>query len=100
MSPETFLTTKQAAALLTFSPKTLERMRCKGNGPKCLKLGGKIVYRQSDINNWIEANLYTSTSDFSVRKPPKEKPVNSTLEELRARRRAKRKLRESSNDPD
>lgn len=53
----TCLTTKEAAALLKLSPRTLEGMRCDGNGPDFAKLGdgirAKVVYRLSDLEKWL-----------------------------------------------
>lgn len=44
-----YLTTEEAAALLKVSPKGLEGMRCKGRGPKFVKIGGRVRYRRSDL---------------------------------------------------
>lgn len=48
--PDTeYLTTDEAAKLLKVSPKGLEGMRCKGRGPKFVKIGGRVRYRRSDL---------------------------------------------------
>ncbi len=47
--PETLLTTQQAAWLLRVSRKTLERMRVEGRGPRFVKIGRSVRYRQSDL---------------------------------------------------
>jgi hypothetical protein len=44
-----YLTTDEAAQLLRVSPKGLEGMRCKGRGPKYVKIGGRVRYRRSDL---------------------------------------------------
>lgn len=44
-----YLTTDEAAKLLKVSPKGLEGMRCKGRGPKFVKIGGRVRYRRSDL---------------------------------------------------
>lgn len=50
-----------------FTPSWLERRRVEGGGPRFLKTSktktAKVYYRAVDIETWIEANLYTSTSD-------------------------------------
>jgi Helix-turn-helix domain len=46
---EKLLTTRQAAELLALHPHTLEQYRWKGVGPKFLKLGHQVRYRESDL---------------------------------------------------
>jgi predicted DNA-binding transcriptional regulator AlpA len=59
-----FMRTPQAADYLGLSPSTLEKFRLTGNGPPYLKAGPKIVvYRQEDLDAWLEANRRRSTSD-------------------------------------
>lgn len=40
----------------------LERWRSEGIGPKFLKLYGRVIYRQVDIEEFEESCLATSTS--------------------------------------
>ena len=61
---ETLLTTEQAAWLLGISRKTLERMRVEGRGPKFVKIGRCVRYRQHDLLTWISTNTHQSTSEF------------------------------------
>lgn len=51
------LATKDAAAYLGISPKTMDNMRSRGKGPSFVKLGGTVRYRRSDLLDWIEANV-------------------------------------------
>ncbi len=62
--PDTLLTTQQAAWLLRVSHKTLQRMRVEGRGPKFVKIGRCVRYRQADLLAWISANTHHSTSEF------------------------------------
>ncbi|MBI1209266.1 MAG: helix-turn-helix domain-containing protein [Azospirillum sp.] len=39
----------QLAARWGISPRTLERWRCQGQGPRYLKLGGRVIYRVEDV---------------------------------------------------
>ena len=48
----TFLSTRKAAALLTLSPRTLDRFREIGKGPPCFQLGQRIVYAREDLLEW------------------------------------------------
>lgn len=47
------------------SHRTLERWRWTGEGPKFLKVGGRVVYRLSDIEEYEHAMIRSSTSDSS-----------------------------------
>ena len=46
---ETCLNQTELAARWKISPRTLERWRWAGEGPRYLKLGGRVIYRSSDI---------------------------------------------------
>ncbi len=63
-----YLDTKEAAAFVRLSPRTLERMRVEGAGPKFLKAGrgirSRVLYREEDLRAWIEAITYGSTSEY------------------------------------
>jgi len=45
------------------SPRTLERWRWLGEGPQYLKIGGRVVYRLSDIEAYEAALIRISTAD-------------------------------------
>ncbi|WP_246159623.1 helix-turn-helix transcriptional regulator [Nocardioides antri] len=51
------MTIDQAAERLCMSEATLRFWRHKGIGPKSAKFGRRIVYRESDLNAWIEAQF-------------------------------------------
>jgi hypothetical protein len=55
------LNQKQLATRWSVSEATLERWRCDGIGPKFLKLCGRVLYRQVDIEIYEESCLATST---------------------------------------
>lgn len=44
------------------SPRTLERWRWTGEGPRFVKLGGRVVYRLEDVVNFEAKNVRTCTS--------------------------------------
>ncbi len=55
---EGLLDDKLAAAWLGISPGTLRNMRCKGVGPRFVKLGEKLVrYRQQDLQAFADSQL-------------------------------------------
>ncbi|WP_235526960.1 helix-turn-helix transcriptional regulator [Sphingopyxis sp. 113P3] len=45
------------------SHRTLERWRWTGEGPKFLKVGGRVVYRLSDVEEYEQSIVRSSTSD-------------------------------------
>jgi len=57
------LTQTQAAALLNLSPRTLEKYRVIGGGPKFRKYGTRVRYTLADLNEWSAARTCESTSD-------------------------------------
>ncbi|HEY8613245.1 MAG TPA: helix-turn-helix domain-containing protein [Roseomonas sp.] len=46
------------------SPRTLERWRWLGQGPKFLKLGGRVVYRIDDIEAFEAQQLRASRASM------------------------------------
>jgi hypothetical protein len=47
------------------SPRTLERWRWLGQGPRFLKIGGRVAYRLEDIEAFEAAQLRTSSAAVS-----------------------------------
>ncbi len=60
---ETLLNQGQAAAILGLRPKTLEIWRHRGGGPRFVKIGRLARYRPSDLDDYINGRVRTSTSD-------------------------------------
>ena len=46
------------------SPRTLERWRWLGQGPRYLKIGGRVVYRLDDVEAYEAQQARTSTSNI------------------------------------
>lgn len=63
MNQVVFLDQCQAATFLRISERTLERLRCHGDGPKFCKLGRRVAYRQADLLEWAEARVFASTTE-------------------------------------
>ena len=53
-APE-YLDSEQAAALTGFTPKALERMRHRDEGPPFYRIGKSVRYRVEDLRAWMEA---------------------------------------------
>lgn len=64
-APESALFNQQTiAAVLSCSTQLLERNRWAGMGVPYLKIGRKVLYRKSDVQNFIQQQrMYRSTSD-------------------------------------
>src|SRR5690606_36287788 len=60
---ETHLNQLELAVRWRISHRTLERWRWTGEGPKFLKVGGRVVYRLSDIEEYERSIIRSSTSD-------------------------------------
>lgn len=53
----------EAAQVLCLKVSTLRRWRWAGSGPRFLKLGGAVRYRQDELHRYIAERERTSTSD-------------------------------------
>lgn len=50
----------------SISPRTLERWRWIGQGPRYMKIGGRIVYRVEEVEAFEAQQTRTSTSDVQA----------------------------------
>jgi excisionase family DNA binding protein len=55
-----FLTTAQAAYYVGLSPRTLERMRLTGRGPRFRKHGRYVRYHIAELDAWSESRAGTA----------------------------------------
>jgi hypothetical protein len=60
---QTLLTQRDAATTLRLSERTLERLRVSGAGPRFVKAGKAVRYREADLEVWITSRLRGSTSE-------------------------------------
>lgn len=60
MSP--LLTQREAAQLLRLSERSLERFRLIGTGPRFVKAGHSVRYREADLEAWVASRVVQSTS--------------------------------------
>ena len=56
--------TKEAAAYVALHYSTLAKWRMTGEGPGFLKLGRKVVYEQSVLDEWLAGRAHMSTSEY------------------------------------
>ena len=61
--PARYLTNNEAAAFLRLSPRTLEKQRVIGGGPRFRKFGRRVMYAIVDLETWADARSFEMTSD-------------------------------------
>ena len=57
------LDVKAVSGWLGVSKSTLAKWRLKGTGPPYIKVGKRILMRQSDLEKWLDHRRRRSTSD-------------------------------------
>ena len=57
-----YLNNDQAAAFLKLSPRTLEKLRVLGTGPRFCKLGRRVVYDTADLVRWANERVFENTA--------------------------------------
>jgi len=62
-SSPTYLSCEEAAQFLRMSPRTLEKFRVIGGGPRFRKFGRRVLYAATDLEHWANARVCESTSD-------------------------------------
>ena len=62
----TLLTQRQTASVLKLSERTVERMRVSGLGPRFVRLGRSVRYRDIDVEAYIASRVVSSTSEGRV----------------------------------
>ena len=72
------LTPTQLGEKLSKSRSTLQRQRSLGTGPPYLRVNGSILYRESDVNRWLNKHLKTATEP---RVEEREEPTPPEAEE-------------------
>lgn len=60
------LSVSETSLLTGLAVKTLEAMRVDGRGPAFMKLGRRVQYRLSDVRQFMEKNLFTTTRAAKV----------------------------------
>lgn len=61
--PQRYLTNDEAADYLRLSPRTLEKQRVIGGGPKFRKFGRRVMYAIADLDVWADQRSFEATSD-------------------------------------
>lgn len=58
-----YFTNSEAAEYLRLSPRTLEKLRVIGGGPRFRKFGRRVRYALGDLEAWAGARSFEMTSD-------------------------------------
>jgi hypothetical protein len=61
--PARYLTNDEAADHLRLSPRTMEKRRVIGDGPRFRKFGRRVMYAVADLDAWADARSFEATSD-------------------------------------
>ncbi|MFS0717575.1 helix-turn-helix domain-containing protein [Arthrobacter sp. 1P04PC] len=56
------LTLSEVAEMLRKTPAQLRWMRHNGSGPHGAKLGGRVMYREQDVIDWVNAAFEDAAS--------------------------------------
>lgn len=54
--PDRLLTEDEASAYLRVAPRTLQRWRQLKRGPRYVRAGRRVLYRQRDLDAWLESD--------------------------------------------
>jgi hypothetical protein len=68
-SASPFMDTVQAAGFLKISPRTLEKQRVIGGGPRFRKFGSRVLYALTDLQAWADERSFANTSEVQDVKP-------------------------------
>jgi len=63
MEDDLYMDTREAAAHLKLSPRTLDRYRVTGEGPPFHRFGNRVRYLRADLAKWAAARRVRSTAD-------------------------------------
>jgi hypothetical protein len=58
-----YVTNEEAAMFLKLSPRTLDKFRVLGGGPRFRKFGRRVIYALDDLETWANSRICESTSD-------------------------------------
>jgi|YNPMSStandDraft_1061717.scaffolds.fasta_scaffold52421_3 excisionase family DNA binding protein len=65
---DVLLTVREAAARLRISKPTLDRWRFEGRGPRYVRLGTRVLYPRTAIEEFLEANSIATRPAFPQRR--------------------------------
>jgi len=63
---EQMIRSPKVARLIGITPGTLRAWRVIGKGPRYIKMGSSVFYKESEINAWIEEREFENTSQHGM----------------------------------
>lgn len=57
------LTAAETAAWLGLKAPTLTNWRYRGIGPRFVKVGGRVMYAETDVSAWITAQTFSTNEE-------------------------------------
>ncbi len=81
MEIERLYDTDWLAKLIDESTRTCERQRQEGTGPEFVKVGKRVLYRPSAVEDWIQRNTFTSTAEARAAKNAEAAEIARRYEE-------------------
>jgi excisionase family DNA binding protein len=61
-----YLTVTEAAERIKLSPSYLKKLRLAGGGPPYVPFGKRIVYTDTDLDEWMASRRVLSTSEAAA----------------------------------
>jgi len=77
---------EQAAKYLNTTTSSLERWRTAGTGPAFVKIGRRVAYTKEDLDDWIQQQRRTMTTERRAKTPTEERRAQQAARERDARR--------------
>ena len=68
----------ELSARWNLSPRTLERWRWLGEGPRYLKLGGRVLYCVEDVEQFESTNAVGTSSQTPTQRPDFRHPTGTS----------------------
>ena len=66
MDGEKYLRVDEAARYVGMSAASLYCYRSRRVGPRSLKVGGRVLYRRADLDEWIERNAVVREAEAAA----------------------------------
>jgi predicted DNA-binding transcriptional regulator AlpA len=68
LPPDRYLTEQDLLEEYLIPPRTAQRWRSEGRGPKWIRLGRRrVIYRRSDVEIWLAERTFSSRADELAR---------------------------------
>jgi predicted DNA-binding transcriptional regulator AlpA len=62
-----YLDTNELAELTKTKPQTWRKKRWRGDSPPFVKLGNRVLYRRSDVEQYLAERTFNNTSEATFR---------------------------------